>query len=104
MHRRIRCAPFYPFLIAGVVIAAPVARAQDSSGVLRQPPSYDLSILTPLPGPAPRINGPLVYGCRPSHPFLYRVPCTGERPIEFSAAGLPGSLRLDRTTGIVTGA
>ncbi len=60
-------------------------------------------ILTPKPGPEPRINGPLVYGCRPGHPFLYRIPCQGERPIKFSASGLPASLKLDAKTGIITG-
>jgi alpha-galactosidase len=60
-------------------------------------------ILTPKPGPQPRINGPLVYGCRPGNPFLYRIPCQGERPFTFSAEALPGSLRLDPLTGIITG-
>jgi len=60
-------------------------------------------ILTPQPGPAPRINGPKVYGARPGHPFLYRIPCTGVRPIGFSAEGLPPSLRLDGSTGIISG-
>ena len=60
-------------------------------------------ILTPAPGPAPRINGPKVYGCRPGRVFLYRVPCTGKRPITFAAQGLPASLKLDATTGIITG-
>lgn len=60
-------------------------------------------ILTPKPGPAPRINGPLVYGCRPGHPFLYRIPCQGERPIKFSAKGLPASLKLDAAAGILSG-
>ena len=53
--------------------------------------------------PAPRINGPLVYGCRPEHPFLYRIPCTGERPIKFSAQNLPAGLSLDPNTGIIAG-
>jgi alpha-galactosidase len=57
----------------------------------------------PQPGPEPRINGPSVYGCRPGHPFIYRIPCTGERPIHFSVKGLPKSLRLDPSTGIITG-
>jgi alpha-galactosidase len=61
-------------------------------------------VLTPKPAPEPRINGPEVYGARPGHPFLYRIPCTGERPIRFSAAGLPKQLHLDSATGIVTGA
>lgn len=60
-------------------------------------------ILTPKPGPAPRINGPRVYGARPGHPFLYRIPCTGQRPLRFSAVGLPRSLKLDPGTGIIRG-
>jgi alpha-galactosidase len=60
-------------------------------------------VLTPKPGPAPRINGPRVYGCRPGNPFIYRIPCTGERPVEFSATNLPASMSLDAATGIITG-
>ena len=60
-------------------------------------------LLTPKPGPAPRINGPTVYGCRPGNPFIYRIPTTGERPIRFSALQLPASLQLDPVTGIITG-
>ena len=60
-------------------------------------------ILTPKPGPAPRINGPKVYGGRPGNPFLYRVPTQGERPLNFSASGLPPGLELDCDTGIITG-
>ncbi len=59
--------------------------------------------LTPKAGPAPRINGPLVYGVRPGSPFLYRIPCTGERPIKFSAENLPAGLALDPASGIITG-
>jgi alpha-galactosidase len=60
-------------------------------------------ILTPPPPPAPRINGPLVYGVRPGSPFLYRIPCTGERPVIFSARNLPVGLTLDAQSGIITG-
>jgi alpha-galactosidase len=63
----------------------------------------DRYILTPAPGPAPKINGPVVYGARPDRPFLYRIPCTGNRPIRFSATGLPPTLRLDPDTGIIRG-
>lgn len=66
-------------------------------------PREEAVILTPRPGPAPRINGPVVYGCRPQHPFIYRIPTTGERPMRFTARGLPGCLSLDSTQGIVTG-
>ena len=61
------------------------------------------TILTPRPGPAPHINGPKVYGCRPAHPFLYRIPTTGQRPIRFAAEGLPPSLALNTATGIILG-
>ncbi len=61
-------------------------------------------ILSPAPPATPRINGPKVYGARPGHPFLYRIPCTGQRPIKFAAEGLPVGLVLDADTGIITGA
>lgn len=63
----------------------------------------DKVILTPVPSPAPRINGPRVYGCRPGNPFLYRIPATGQRPMEFSAQDLPPGLSLDPATGIIAG-
>ncbi len=65
----------------------------------------DLSafMLTPKPGRAPRINGPGAYGARPGRPFVYRIPCTGARPIRFSAKGLPATLHLDGNTGILSG-
>ena len=61
-------------------------------------------IRTPKPGPEPRINGPTVYGVRPGHEVLYRIPATGERPITFAADALPDGLTLDPDTGIITGA
>ena len=71
-----------------------------SAGSPAYPESY---ILTPKPGPSPKINGPVVYGVRPGRPFLYRIPCTGQRPIRFSAGGLPASLSLNAGTGVITG-
>jgi alpha-galactosidase len=60
-------------------------------------------ILSPRPGATPRINGPRAYGARPGRPFLYRIACTGERPIRFSARGLPEGLKLDEQSGIIRG-
>jgi alpha-galactosidase len=60
--------------------------------------------LTPKPSPAPRINGPAIYGCRPGAPFAYTIPATGERPMEFTAVGLPSGLMLDPKTGMISGA
>ncbi|PRY55144.1 alpha-galactosidase [Arcticibacter pallidicorallinus] len=60
-------------------------------------------ILTP-PAPAtPRINGTGVFGVRPGSPFLFRIPATGDRPMTFSATGLPKGLQLDAKTGVITG-
>ena len=64
---------------------------------------YSENILTPPPPLSPRINGPKVYGVRPGNPVIYRVPCTGERPIRFSASQLPDGLSLDGDQGILTG-
>ena len=60
-------------------------------------------ILTPVPPKEPRINGPKIYGVRPGSPFLYRIPCTGVRPIQFAAVGLPPGLELDEDSGIIRG-
>jgi len=61
-------------------------------------------LLTPLPGSEPMINGPKVYACGPKHPFLYRIPVTGQRPMQFTAEGLPTGLALDAGSGIIRGA
>jgi alpha-galactosidase len=63
----------------------------------------DAVILTPPPGPAPKINGPKVFGVRPGSPFLYRIPATGERPMTFAAEYLPAGLTIDAATGIISG-
>ena len=60
-------------------------------------------LYTPAPSAIPRINGPQVYGCRPGHPFIYRIPCQGEKPVSFTVKGLPKGLKLDPQTGIITG-
>ncbi len=67
------------------------------------PDSAAATILTP-PAPAtPRINGPKIFGARPGSPFLYSIPATGDRPMKFSADGLPRGLQLDADTGRIMG-
>ncbi|HTL67095.1 MAG TPA: NPCBM/NEW2 domain-containing protein [Lacunisphaera sp.] len=61
-------------------------------------------ILTPPPGPAPRLNSPRVFGVRPGHPLLYTIAATGERPMHFAVDGLPEGVHLDAATGRLTGA
>jgi alpha-galactosidase len=60
-------------------------------------------ILTPPPSPKPRINGPSIFGVRPGHPFFYRIPATGRRPMKFSVKHLPDGLKVDAHTGIIRG-
>ena len=59
-------------------------------------------VLTPPPAAVPRINGPSVFGVRPAAPFLYTIPATGRRPMEFSAEGLPPGLSVDPQSGRIT--
>lgn len=63
----------------------------------------DLVVLTPPPAHSPRINGPTIVGARAGHPFIYRIPCQGDRPLQFAAKELPSTLQLDQATGIITG-
>src|SRR5579862_1071152 len=60
-------------------------------------------ILTPAPARTPRINNAKVFGVRPGHPFLFTIAATGDRPMTFSADGLPDGLQLDATSGHITG-
>lgn len=60
-------------------------------------------ILTPKPGPAPRINGPSLTGVTPGHDVLYKIPATGTAPITYGAANLPKGLTIDPSSGIIRG-
>jgi alpha-galactosidase len=80
--------------------------AQDDALTKIEPPVAPQAkavLLTPPAPNEPRINGPKVYGVRPGSPFLYRIPCTGDRPITFRAQGLPEGLTLDVQTGVIRG-
>lgn len=67
------------------------------------PVSSEIYILTPKPSAMPRINSAKVFGVRPGSPFQYMVAATGDRPMTFSASGLPKGLKIDAQTGIITG-
>ncbi len=60
-------------------------------------------VLTPRPAEKPRINGAKIFGVRLGHPFFYTIAATGKKPMRFSAARLPKGLRLDASTGQITG-
>ena len=94
--RSLRLPAIAMALVTAVAFTFPVRRAGAARPRSRRDPHA-------AAGPRTRINGPKVYGCRPAHPFLYRVPCTGTRPLHFEATGLPDGLALDAATGIITG-
>ncbi len=60
-------------------------------------------ILTPKPGPEPRINGTKLFGIRPGSPFLFKIPVTGIKPIKYEVQNLPAGLTCDAGTGMITG-
>jgi len=66
-------------------------------------PAAEPLILTPRPGPSPRINGPKIFGVRPGSPLLFKIPASGERPLRYGAKGLPEGLVVDAATGQITG-
>ena len=67
------------------------------------PEPEPLVILTPKPGPKPRINGAKVFGARPRNPFQFKIAATGTAPLSYAAEGLPEGLSLDPKTGLITG-
>ena len=60
-------------------------------------------ILTPEAPLTPRINGAKIYGVRPGHEFLYKIAVTGQRPLNYTASGLPAGLKLNLNTGVISG-
>jgi hypothetical protein len=60
-------------------------------------------ILTPPVSAVPKIHGPDIFGVRPGTPFQYKIPATGERPLQFEVTGLPPGLSLDKQSGIISG-
>jgi len=60
-------------------------------------------ILTPAPKAEPKITGAKVFGVRPGSPFQFLVTATGDRPMIFSATGLPKELKINTQTGLITG-
>jgi alpha-galactosidase len=66
-------------------------------------PAESTEVLTPKPPATPRINGAKVVGVRPNHPLLFTIAATGDRPMTFSATGLPVGISLDPKTGQLSG-
>jgi alpha-galactosidase len=60
-------------------------------------------ILTPKAGAAPKINGAKVYGVRPNSPFIFKVPATGKKPLQYSVVNLPEGFVINPANGVITG-
>ncbi len=73
------------------------------SGILVAYSQEPKTILTPKPGPEPRINGAKIFGVRPGSPFLFTIPATGKRPMKYEALNLPAGLKCDPETGQIKG-
>lgn len=90
-------------IMSGLILATSVAAQCPAERDTLPKIDNSKYILTP-PAPAtPRINGAKVFGARPGSKFLYRIPCTGNRPMTFAAEGLPRGLKLDKSKGLITG-
>lgn len=94
--------PVHPNLAGYKVMEATlleaIGKAPAESGV-----AGERIVLTPPAPRTPKVNGAKVFGAHPGAPFLYRIPATGDRPMCFSAKGLPKGLKLNPETGIITG-
>lgn len=88
--------------VACTLINESIAADAAAKTSVSSPPAA-AAIRTPRPGPAPHLNAAPVFGVRPGHPFLYHIPATGERPMQFAADGLPAGLSLDADNGLITG-
>ena len=67
------------------------------------PPPVEPPALVDAQPRRPEINAPRVVGTSPGRPFLFRIPCAGDRPIQFEADSLPSGVTLDAATGILRG-
>ncbi len=84
------------FVVAALLFSSTLFCVADTADV-------SASILTPAAPAIPRINGPSIFGVRPSAPFLYAIPATGDRPMEFSVGNLPKGLVVDVASGQING-
>jgi alpha-galactosidase len=94
----------FTFLLCAALCAIPLRLLAADSAAVTAASGSTAEIRTPKPGPGAHLNAAPIFGVRPGHPFLYHVPATGERPMEFTAEGLPEGLKLDESTGQISGA
>jgi len=73
------------------------------AGILTVSSQEPKIILTPKPGPGPRINGTKIFGVRLGSPFLFTIPATGLKPMKYEVLNLPAGLKCDPATGQISG-
>ena len=66
-------------------------------------PKEPLPVVGGPPSGKPAIHHPRIVGATPGKPFLFRIPATGDGPLEYLAEALPAGLTLDATSGILSG-
>ncbi len=86
---------------AALLLAATAAISCQHAQTQREVDAFP--ILTPPAPPAPRIHGAKVLGIRPGSPCDFQIAATGQRPLAYSAAGLPAGLTLEPNTGRIAG-
>jgi alpha-galactosidase len=84
---------------AVIVLAAGATERPQTS----MPPQAAPPQIAQEESPLPAIHGARIVGSTPGRPFQFLIPATGEKPLSFSATGLPEGLVLDAETGIITG-
>jgi alpha-galactosidase len=84
---------------------AAVIAAPGKQGSIRvAPPVVEAApAIAPSRSSAPMINYPRITGGTPGRPFMFRIPASGDGPLSFTAKNLPAGLKLDSSTGIITG-
>ena len=60
-------------------------------------------ILTPAAPLTPRFNTTGLFGVRPGSPVIFRFGVSGEKPMRFTAEGLPAGLALNSVNGALSG-
>lgn len=66
--------------------------------------SYPMKyILTPAAPESPRFNTAPIYGVRPGSPIHFRFGVSGNRPMTFTADGLPQGVKLNPVNGALSG-
>ena len=68
---------------------------------LANPPQ--MGLLTPPVPAAPILTFPKIFGVRPGSPILFTCTATGDRPLSFTATGLPPGAVFDADKGRISG-